>query len=67
MENFTAYENICLSSMIKDGRDQQTAMQGAETLMSQIGLPKSEVGISTPWKPERRSTSTCFFRPGTEQ
>jgi ABC-type lipoprotein export system ATPase subunit len=47
MENFTAYENICLSSMIKDGRDQQTAMQGAETLMSQIGLPKSEVGIST--------------------
>ncbi len=46
MENFTAYENICLSRMIKEGSDQQTAMEGAERLMQQVGLPPSEVSIS---------------------
>ncbi len=46
MENFTAYENICLSRMIKEGSDQQTAMAGAELLMTQVGLPPGEVSTS---------------------
>jgi ABC-type lipoprotein export system ATPase subunit len=43
MENFTAYENICLSQMIKEGSNQKTAMEGAQALMNQVGLPLSEV------------------------
>lgn len=43
MENFTAYENICLSQMIKTGVPQQKAMDGAVELMEQVGLPLSAV------------------------
>lgn len=47
MENFTAYENICLSQMIKKNSSQQTVMTGAENLMQQVGLPLSQVGYET--------------------
>jgi ABC-type lipoprotein export system ATPase subunit len=47
MENFTAYENICLSQMIKSGVTQAEAMNGATELMSKVGLPPSIVGLDT--------------------
>ena len=47
MENFTAYENICLSQMIKSGASQAEAMLGAELLMNKVGLPESKVGFNT--------------------
>lgn len=46
MENFTAYENICLSQMIKSDTDQKQAFTGARKLMAQVGLPESEVGFN---------------------
>ncbi len=47
MENFTAYENICLSQMIKSETDQKQAFTGAQKLMAQVGLPESEVSVNT--------------------
>jgi len=47
MENFTAYENICLSQMIKSDAEQSQAMKGAELLMQQVGLPLSKVDHDT--------------------
>ena len=47
MENFTAYENICLSKMIQKEEIQETAMQGARILMDKVGLPESQVGVDT--------------------
>ncbi len=47
MENFTAYENICLSQMIKSNEKQGTIMQHATDLMNQIGLPLSTVNYQT--------------------
>jgi ABC-type lipoprotein export system ATPase subunit len=43
MENFTAYENICLSKMIQQGAPQNEAMQNAKLLMNQVGLPENVV------------------------
>jgi ABC-type lipoprotein export system ATPase subunit/ABC-type antimicrobial peptide transport system permease subunit len=43
MESFTAYENICLSQMIKSNADQSKAISEAVTLMQQVGLPPNEV------------------------
>ncbi len=43
MESFTAYENICLSQMIKSNTDQSKAIDGAVELMNQVGLPAEEV------------------------
>ncbi|MEP7170930.1 MAG: ABC transporter ATP-binding protein, partial [Bacteroidota bacterium] len=45
MENFTAYENICLSQMIKSNVSQEKAMRGAAKLMEQVKLPESEVSF----------------------
>lgn len=47
MENFTAYENICLSRMIKSDVAQSKAMDNAVKLMRQVGLPESQVGYNT--------------------
>ncbi len=47
MENFTAYENICLSQMIKSDVVQTKAMDRAVLLMRQVGLPESDVGYNT--------------------
>jgi ABC-type lipoprotein export system ATPase subunit len=47
MENFTAYENICLSQMIKNNVQQSDVIANAQLLMEQIGLPLSQVGINT--------------------
>src|SRR5436190_2639513 len=47
MENFTAYENICLSQMIKGNAVQSKAMNNAVKLMRQVRLPESEVGFET--------------------
>ena len=47
MENFTAYENICISGMIKDNRTQQESLAGANALMNKVGLPENQVGLST--------------------
>ncbi|HKR07426.1 MAG TPA: ABC transporter ATP-binding protein, partial [Bacteroidia bacterium] len=47
MENFTAYENICLSQMIKGSSDQLMVMNTAEELMKQVRLPQNEVGYDT--------------------
>ena len=45
MESFTAYENICLSQMIKNNTDQSTTIGGAVELMKQVGLPANEVDL----------------------
>ncbi len=47
MENFTAYENICLSQMIQSGAEQQRAMDSARELMNKVGLPETEVSAAT--------------------
>jgi ABC-type multidrug transport system ATPase subunit len=47
MENFTAYENICLSQMIKSDANLSEAIDGAELLMKKVGLPKSKVDFNT--------------------
>ncbi len=47
MENFTAYENICISSMIKDNRSQAISLKGARELMVRVGLPENQVTLST--------------------
>ncbi len=47
MENFTAYENVCLSQMIKSNADQHAAMDNAEKLMNQVGLHRNQVDYDT--------------------
>jgi len=47
MENFTAYENVCLSGMIKDNVQQKDVIPNAKLLMEKIKLPENEVGIDT--------------------
>ncbi len=47
MENFTAYENICLSPMIQQGIPQNEALEDATTLMEKVNLPLQQVGYET--------------------
>jgi ABC-type lipoprotein export system ATPase subunit len=47
MENFTAYENVCLSRMIKDDVKQEDALINAKQLMHKVKLPENEVDLST--------------------
>lgn len=47
MDNFSVYENICLSSMIQQGVQQSEAQESAKTLMAKIGLPVNEVPTAT--------------------
>lgn len=47
MENFTAYENICLSQMIKHNARQEEAMSGAVEIMKQVGLTQNLVNFDT--------------------
>jgi ABC-type lipoprotein export system ATPase subunit len=47
MENFTAYENVCLSGMIKENLHQKEVLPRAKELMEKIKLPQSEVGLQT--------------------
>ena len=43
MNNFTAYENVCLSKMIQADTTQAATLETAVPLMNAIGLPESEV------------------------
>ena len=45
MENFTSYENVCMSEMIKTGATLDSAVHKAEILMERVRLPKSEVTL----------------------
>ncbi len=47
MENFTAYENICLAQMIKQDARQEEAMTGAKQLANQVGLSSGELNANT--------------------
>ncbi|HRH49198.1 MAG TPA: ATP-binding cassette domain-containing protein [Panacibacter sp.] len=47
MENFTAYENVCLSGMIKENISQEVTLGKAKELMEKIKLPDSEVDLET--------------------
>lgn len=47
MENFTAYENVCLSGMIKENVPQSEVLERAKVLMNKIRLPEHEVGLQT--------------------
>lgn len=47
MENFTAYENICLAQMIKQDVRQEEAMTGAKQLANQVGLSSGELNADT--------------------
>ena len=47
MENFTAYENVCLSRMIKEDATQEAVLDGAKALMQKVKLPENEVGLSS--------------------
>ncbi len=47
MENFTAYENICLAQMIKQDARQEEAMTGAKQLANQVGLSSGELNVNT--------------------
>ncbi len=47
MDNFTAYENICLSSMIQKDESQSEAMDGARELMDRVGMPIDQISEST--------------------
>lgn len=47
MDNFTAYENICLSSMIQKDESQSEAMDGARVLMDRVGMPIDQISEST--------------------
>ncbi|MEO6548443.1 MAG: ATP-binding cassette domain-containing protein [Ferruginibacter sp.] len=47
MENFTAYENVCLSGMIKEGVVQELVLPDARRLMEKIKLPENEVNLHT--------------------
>jgi len=45
MENFTAYENVCLSGMIKEDAVLDKSLARAEVLMDRVKLYRNEVGI----------------------
>ena len=45
MENFTSYENVCMSEMIKKGSSLNDSIKKAEVLMNRVRLPISEVPI----------------------
>ena len=45
MENFTAYENVCLSQMIKEDKTQREVLDSAKLLMEKVKLPQNEVGL----------------------
>lgn len=47
MENFTAYENICLSKMIKQDVGQEEVMPSAKALAEKVGLPENELNTET--------------------
>ncbi len=47
MENFTAYENVCLSGMIKEEVTQEKVLDRARGLMEKIRLPETEVNLQT--------------------
>jgi ABC-type lipoprotein export system ATPase subunit/ABC-type antimicrobial peptide transport system permease subunit len=47
MENFTAYENVCLSGMIKENVSQEKILDDARQLMDKVKLFESEVDLST--------------------
>lgn len=47
LENFSAYENICFSQMVKDNRDLAEVAESASSLMDQVKLPASEVTLQT--------------------
>ena len=47
MENFTAYENVCLSRMIKEDSTQEAVLDSAKALMNKVKLPENEVGLSS--------------------
>lgn len=47
MENFTAYENVCLSEMIKKSKNLDQVLEGVNSLMNRVGLPESEVDMQT--------------------
>lgn len=47
MENFSAYENVCLSGMIKSNKAQQEIIEGAKLLMEKVRLPENEVRLGT--------------------
>ena len=47
MENFTAYENICMSKMIQEDISQEKVMVNARELMESVGLPETAVNINT--------------------
>ncbi len=47
MDNFTAYENICLSKMIQQDVEQRDAVESAKSLMNKVGLPESTVSLNT--------------------
>lgn len=47
MENFTAYENICLSQMIKKAIPFEEVLPDAKALMEKVHLPENEVSLST--------------------
>jgi len=45
MENFTAYENVCMSEMIKEGNRLDETLSQAKNLMNRVGLTENEVKI----------------------
>ena len=47
MENFTAYENVCLSGMIKQDVTQNEVLDSAKVLMEKVKLPDNEVNLNT--------------------
>ena len=46
MDNFTAYENVCVSKMFKQGMSLGDAISGTVNLMEQVNLPLSQVGLT---------------------
>lgn len=47
MENFTAYENVCLAGMIKENVTQEAVLEDARALMNKIKLTDQEVNLKT--------------------
>jgi len=47
MENFTAYENICLPRMIQEEVAQEAVMGEAKQLMNRVGLSEKQVSSGT--------------------
>ncbi|MBK9733172.1 MAG: ATP-binding cassette domain-containing protein [Chitinophagaceae bacterium] len=47
MENFTAYENVCVAEMIKKSKYQHEVVDGVTVLLNRVGLSEAEVGSDT--------------------